>query len=404
MKTLIAFGILLLISFVGAVKLFSRFKVTSPLAYLSYSGTAFIFFGLLVGQNGLNLISSEITHHLQPVIHFSLGWVGFIFGFQLEWKFFKRIRQQWYWTLVATYFITFGAIFALGFFWFRYLFVEISPNVDILAGFSMVLAILVSDSSVSFAVWSSKFFRDHSEKIRLCTFIASMDNLFPILFTGVVFSLYRYLPGTSNIIVNPLGSFGLSFGSQLLLGGVMGTAVYFLLKRLEEKLEMSAILFGSVFFISGVSLMFKLSPLFTGMVMGAVYSNLTKRHTPVLKILSRTEKPIYLIFLLYLSIKQAVFSFDLLAVALLMLLVKFLSRMGTFQAINGVSEHKLGPPLYYSYMLLPISSIAPAILLDLAIAFPHPNMAILSGVFITALVISEILGPAMIRMARKRLD
>ena len=73
MKPLIAFGILLAVGFPGAVKLFNRFQVSSPFAYLFYPGTIFIFFGLLIGENGLNLISKEITRHLEPLIHFSPG-------------------------------------------------------------------------------------------------------------------------------------------------------------------------------------------------------------------------------------------------------------------------------------------------------------------------------------------
>ena len=58
---------------------------------------------------------------------------------------------------------------------------------------------------------------------------------------------------------------------------------------------------------------------------------------------------------------------------------------------------------YFSYILLPLGSIAPAILLDLFIAFPEQNTRRIAGIFIFMHVVLEIFAPAAIRIAQKQL-
>ena len=403
MKPLIAFGILLAVGFLGAVKLFNRFQVSSPFAYLFYSGTIFIFFGLLIGENGLNLISKEITRHLEPLIHFSLGWVGFIFGFQLERKYLKRIHWSWYVSMISTYFITFFSIFSLGF-WANHFFSrEFIPDITIAIGFSLVLAILVSESSISFTVWSSKFLRGYMHQVRQCSFIASSDNFFPILFTGIIFSLYRYIPESGEITSLPAKDFFISFAVQVVIGILSGLAIHFLLKRIQQKLEISAVLFGVIFFISGLALMVNFSPLFVAMITGVVFSNLTRRHTYLLKIITPTEKPIYIVFLIFLALQKAELSMDLVLLAVILMAAKLFSKGLVFIGLHKIKPHRFDMSPYFSYILLPLGSIAPAILLDLFIAFPEQNTRRIAGIFIFMHVVLEIFAPAAIRIAQKQL-
>lgn len=404
MKPLIAFAILLAIGFLGSVKLFHRLKVSSPFSYLFYSGTFFIFFGLLIGENGLNLISREIVHHLEPLIHFSLGWVGFLFGFQLEYKFLKRIQWNWWFSMVATYLVSFVAVFFITFFAIRLFSGGLSQDLGVTVGFSLVLATIIPESSVTFVVWSSKFFEKHIQQLRLCSFIAASDNFFPILVTGILFSFYRYLPGTNSIAQIAVGKSVISFGIQLVIGILAGVLLHYLLKRIEEKLEISAVLLGVIFFISGLSLMSNFSPLFVAMVTGTVFSNLTRRHSYLVKIMAPTEKPIYLIFLVFLTVHKAVLTWDLLLLALGLLAAKFFTKGIVFGAMGKVKKLNLDTSPYLSYLLLPLSAIAPAILLDLFIAFPDENTRKIVGIFIISQVFLEVLAPAAIKITQKRLE
>jgi hypothetical protein len=402
-KTLIAFGILLLVGFLGAVKLFNRLENSSPFSYLFYSGTIFIFFGLVIGENGFNLISGEIIHHLRPLIHFSLGWVGFIFGFQLEIKFLKRIAWTWYISLLATYFAAFSAVFFLSYLGVRFFSGGYIEDLHVAVGFSLVLAIVIPESSIAFVVWSSKFFKRHIAQIRLCSFISAADNFFPIFFTGLLFSLYRYIPASHTIAAIPVERFLYSFGIQLFIGILSGGIIHFLLKRVQDKLEISAVFLGVIFFVSGLAFMFDFSPLFVCMITGAMFSNMTRGHSYFLKIVNPTEKPIYLIFLVYLAIQRAILTMDLVLLAITLLAGKFFFKGLALKALSKFKPLRIDLSPYFSYILLPLGSVAAAIILDLFIAFPDENTRKIIGIFIFSQVFLELFAPAGIKIAQKRL-
>jgi len=401
-KTLIAFGILLFIALIGSIKLFNKIKASSCFAYILYSGTIYVFFGLIVGENGFNLISKDIIHQLAPLINFSLGWVGFIFGLQFEIKYLKRIPKNWYLTLPFTYLTSFFTIVLFSFIIFNYIFDGLVQTIEIALGISFVLAILLSESSVSFISWSSKFLKKEFLGIRICFFISAINNLIPIILTGVIFSLYKYVPASNIISLNAPKNILPHFFIQLMIGILSGFFMFYLVKKITNKLEISAVLFGTIFFISGLSSMFHFSPLFVSMLCGVIFSNLTHRHSYFIKIFNPTEKPIYIIFLIFLSLKKAIFNKYIIFIAIFLLLVKFLSKLFTFKSLNKTKLSPFNISPYFSYILLPISSIAPAILLDLLCSYPQHSSSIAQGIFIIALIISEIFSPLGIKLLKIR--
>jgi hypothetical protein len=392
-----------LVSFLGSAKLFNRIKTSSPLSYLVYSGTIYIFFGLLIGENGFNLISYEIIRHLGPLINFTLGWVGFIFGFQMELKFLKRINGSWFLTLFFTYFAAFLSIFFFSLLVIGHFFTEAPGSPGFALATAVMLAILIPESSIPYVIWSSKLFKKQTENMRLCVFISSIDNFFPILFTGIVFSMFTFLPASSEIIVNNPGNFLLSFSLQFLAGILIGGGVYVLQKRIKERYEIPTIFLGSVFLIAGFSLIFSCSILFVAMVSGAVFSNLTKKTDRCISILGPTEKPIYLVFLIFLGIKHVLFSVEMVLIALALLLIKLNSRVFVFKSLHKFKPRWFNISPYYSYLLLPISSIAPAILLDLQIAFPHGTVSVISGIFIICFILAELFAPAGLKILKRNI-
>jgi hypothetical protein len=187
------------------------------------------------------------------------------------------------------------------------------------------------------------------------------------------------------------------------VGVLCGLALQFLLKRIQQKLEISAVLFGVIFLISGFSLMVNFSPLFTAMITGVVFSNMTRRHTYLLKIITPTEKPIYIIFLVFLTLQKAELTLELILLAIILMATKFLSKGLVFKVLNKIKPKHFDMSPYFSFILLPLGSIAPAILLDLFIAFPEQNIRRIAGIFLFTHVVMEVFAPAAIQITRKRL-
>jgi hypothetical protein len=139
------------------------------------------------------------------------------------------------------------------------------------------------------------------------------------------------------------------------------------------------------------------------MITGAVFSNLTRRHTYLLKIITPTEKPIYIVFLIFLTLQKAELTMDLVLLAVILMAAKLFSKGLVFIGLHKIKPHRFDMSPYFSYILLPLGSIAPAILLDLFIAFPEQNTRRIAGIFIFVHVVLEIFAPVAIRIAQKRL-
>ncbi len=401
MKTLLFFGLLIIVVFGGSVKLFSRFKTKSSLQYIFFSGTIFLLFGLLIGENGLKLVSSDILSHLSPILHFSLGWVGFIFGFQFEWRYLKRIQIYKYLAFLLSYMILFLMIFLFTFLTLKLFFPAFISSSRILFGTAILLAFLFSESSFSFVTWGARFFKEEVTGLKLCSFISTMNNLIPIFLTGIIFSVYRFNHDSRAIELNELSYIVKHFLFQFGAAIFFGFLIYLLQKKVEDKYDLSVILFGSIFLISGLSFIYDLSPLFIAMFAGAIFANLTKKHHFILKIINPTERPIYLFFLLILSFKMAYFNLLMVVFVVLLLFIKYYSNLLAFKAVNRIKPVFFSMPPHLSVLLIPISSIGPAILLDLSITYPIANTSMLSGIFILGMLIAEVLSPIGVSILMK---
>jgi hypothetical protein len=95
MKAIFAFGLLVLVAFFGSRFLFKRKRLFLPLSYFFLSGLIYVFLGLSLGKSGLNVLSPAVLEGLKPLISLGLGWIGFIFGFQLEYKYLRRFPQNY---------------------------------------------------------------------------------------------------------------------------------------------------------------------------------------------------------------------------------------------------------------------------------------------------------------------
>ena len=90
MQAIYAFGLLILLAFLGSRLIIRRKKFLSPLTFLFLSGLIYIFVGFYLGKGVLNVLSPQVLQGLTPLVGLGLGWIGFLFGFQLEYKYLRR--------------------------------------------------------------------------------------------------------------------------------------------------------------------------------------------------------------------------------------------------------------------------------------------------------------------------
>ena len=92
MKTLIALAVLIALALIGSRRSFTSRNLALG-GQMLFTGGEFIVIGLLLGSDFLNLIDDHALESLQPFVCVTLGWIGFIFGLQLERRVLKRLPQ-----------------------------------------------------------------------------------------------------------------------------------------------------------------------------------------------------------------------------------------------------------------------------------------------------------------------
>ena len=86
MKLLIAIAFFTVISVVGAKITFLDRRLPLGFRNILFTGTEYIFIGILMGGMGLNILDGLTLNKLQPFLVFGLSWIGFLYGVQFEFR------------------------------------------------------------------------------------------------------------------------------------------------------------------------------------------------------------------------------------------------------------------------------------------------------------------------------
>lgn len=386
MKALLVFALLLIITFLGSLRLFRQYKSRFSLTYLIHSGTFFLIFGMMVGQNGWMLVSKAFLNQLDPLIHFGLGWAGFMFGFQLEKRYLRRVPGVYFSTTILLFFLPAAVLLVLITpFTIRTLALpETSSTLIFLI--SILPAVILSESSTSFVFWANRRYRLHGRNLRLVSFVASIDNLFPVVLSALLLCSLR-----SSAQPN---TFFLMLAVQLAIGYIAGRGIHLMVKNIQAPLDVSTILFGFVFLLAGTAYLFKLSALFVSVIAGATFTNLTRRHSWFQKRLCGIEKPLYLMFMIALPLYSASFTWMVFLLAFAVVIIKWISKILALR-IAPFPEKKRPPfSAISAFLFLPMGSIGPAVLLEIRQFFSSQWIMEVTGIFILAMIFAEIAGPA----------
>lgn len=183
MKILLVLALLVAISYIGKIHLFRSRDSLSVYT----GGVEFILLGLLLGSGLLIDFPQELIHDLFPFIHIELGWIGLLYGVQLD---IKQLRRQssvnWKVLLIESLFtlvIIFGVIWAALTSSSRF-----QPNHII--GISLVLASAASLSSPWTAGIIHNVFGERGKAIQRLRFLSGLDDGPGLLvFSALFFSL-----------------------------------------------------------------------------------------------------------------------------------------------------------------------------------------------------------------------
>lgn len=388
MKVLLAFGILILFSFLGARFLFRKRFSFSPLTYFIFSGMVYILFGLFLGGKGIKVLTEDVLRNLNPLVQLGLGWVGFIFGFQFERRYIrcfpgKYIRLSFFQSLFV---IILGSIF------FSFFLPVLYPgrNPFLLYGMAVSFGLFLSLCSPSLVNFFSGSFKSGGEYGYLARFLASVNGFWGVLGMTLITSFWHY----------PFFSFRLSVEGFVILGisvifpVFLGYIFHFLTMGKTESCDLLVYLLGIVFFAAGTAAVFHLSSLFVCMILGVAFSNLTTLQEKIYPLLISTEKPFYIVFLILIgAMWEVVFDLKIVFIVLTLVGLRILGFTMPLRYFGRVLKFPFPLPARFGLCFFSSGGLAVAFIVSVKMLYPLDLTNVFFSGALLAVIAGEILGP-----------
>jgi len=295
MKIFFAFLLIIFLSFSGYHLSFRKFEIPMFARTFYLTGLEFLFLGLLLGPQFINILDVKTCSAFAPVTALLLGWIGMLFGFQFEVSKLRRFPRANFIAGLLESLLTLVIVFAGTYFFLPFIF-NISAHMQLVI--SAVLASAAAcTAQTGLAMLSTKQTGGNQSIIKILRYLSSIDGLVAMLalMPVFIFSPRRTGMNASRFLFeyDLLIAF-VSFAGILILFNL------FLIYRREQS-ELSLIIIGMVIFISGFSSVMNFSPLLSNFFVGVCLVNLTSEKEKIFNTLVSIEKPVYLLLLVFLG-------------------------------------------------------------------------------------------------------
>ncbi|MBK9036786.1 MAG: hypothetical protein IPL61_36975 [Myxococcales bacterium] len=268
------------------VALERRLGITGVIA----AGFPFVALGVIIRQPAIGVLTGDVLERMQPILHFGLGWLGFIIGAQLDIRLLDRVpRGTGYLVVVealgpfaAVAATTAGLALALGIADWR--------TAEFWRDAIVVGAAGAMTAPRRFRGFANSAWREGKSVDHLLSQLDEIVGVIGLLFVAAYFrpqtAVGWALPGTGWLFVT-IG-----------LGVAVGVLIFAMVRVPSSEGEFLAVVLGSVALGSGLAGFMYLSPIVVCFIAGALVVNFPcDQRDAIFRILNHLERPIHLLFL-----------------------------------------------------------------------------------------------------------
>jgi Kef-type K+ transport system membrane component KefB len=245
--------------------------------------TLLLIFGVIIGENVLDIIPEMVSNQFEIVANMALLMVGFLLGGKLTRESLQHSMSQVLWISISAAVIT-TAVVALGL-----VIVGVPLEIAILLG---CLAAATAPAAILDVVLESE---QKSRFGDMLLSIVALDDAWALMMFGVgvamVSSLIGDTSGGSSILLAVK-----DIGGAILLGVLLGFPAAYLTGRLKQGRPILTEALGVVFLCGGLALWLEVSFLIASIVLGAVVANFAKHHEYSFNAIDGIEWPFMLLF------------------------------------------------------------------------------------------------------------
>lgn len=295
MKLLLAIVIILVISVLGSRFTFLNRRLSLGFRNILFTGTEYIFIGVLLGGMGFKILDPEALKKMEPFLIVGLCWVGFLFGLQFKVRQLKTL-PRFYFSISAIQAFTTFLLVSVSMYFVLKCHLALPGTVLI-----MVTLVLGSSSSCTaqsaLAVVGQNYKFKNRRLLDLMRYISGIDGFYALCFFAAAMSIFP---------AGEVTDFNLTASIKWLLisviMGIIPALIFISLSRTRfTSQEFFVFLIGTLIFCGGLAYQIRYSPLITGLVCGVFTANFSRHRLRALSEILHAEKSIYIILLLLLG-------------------------------------------------------------------------------------------------------
>lgn len=350
--------------------------------------TLLLLFGIVIGEQGFQLLPELFTNHFEWVANSALLVVGFLLGGQFDLKSLKRSRSELIWISSA------GALCTLLFVFVGLFFTGLTIPLAI------ILACIASATAPAPIVDIAIENKDTSAFTTLLLKIVAIDDVWALILFSFGLANMSIFLGTnqdgSALLIACYQIFG-----ALILGILLGIPAAHLTGRITPGQPSLVEALGLVFTCGGIALWLDVSFLIAVMTMGAMITNLEKHHEYAFHEIENVEWPFMVVFFVLAGASlefQAIQEISI--IGTVYILFRILGKCIGGWIGAWLSGAKGSFRKWIGLAMLPQAGVEIGMALIAANQFPEYKQLILSLV-ISATVFFELVGPPLTRYAMK---
>lgn len=392
LRIIIGATLLVVVAFVGYRRSFVGLRLPTGARIIFLTGTEFILVGVALGGGLLNILDQQALRSLTPLFSLALGYVGLIYGIQLERDKVRRLPGRYLLATVVQATVALVVIWVAGL-WLLETWVGSSGPPLLLA--SLVLAAAAANTGQTTLALVVRELRIRSSRfLDLLRTVASLDAIVGLTVAGLAFSL-----GHHTGPVPLLGAAGLQwFALSAALGVALGLLLHLVTQYHCSQEELVVFGLGMVLFSSGLALYLKLSPLFINMIIGITMANLPGAHDRMFSMLVRLEKPFYIVLLILAGAVWRLDTVFTVVFAALYLVLRMVGKAAGGYLASRLLEPELEAPRTMGLALNSLGGVAIAIVLNYAQIATGPEVSVVVTAVLFTVIVTELVSPNLIRV------
>lgn len=278
------------VAYLGGNRRVVRFQERLGIGGVITAGFPFVFLGLIASLPSVDVLSDDVLSRLRPILHFGLGWLGFIIGAQLDIRILDRVPKGTAYMILVEALGPFGLVaggcglimFAFGERWD-------SPAL-------WRNMILLGTAAAMTAPRKFRGFANRSwhEGRGVDVLLGQLDELVGVIGLVFITAYFRSDAGAAWQLPNTAWVF-VSLG----LGVTIGVLIFAMVRIPVSSAEFLAVVLGAIAFASGLAGFLRLSPIAICFFAGVIVTNFpNEQRDSIFKILNHLERPVQLLFLI----------------------------------------------------------------------------------------------------------